>query len=146
MVFSAITVLSSHSRPSVRIGPWLHGTSQVAIEISGLISRGILRPGDRIPSVRKACQQYRANAGTMLQAYGELETRELIFARPQSGYYVRAQEKRRAPEPAISSPRNGSTRVDIASLVFEVLATIKDREIVPLGSAFRVRSCFLSTS
>ena len=43
---------------------------------------------------------------------------------------------RRAPEPAISSPRNGSTRVDIASLVFEVLATIKDREIVPLGSAF----------
>ena len=69
----------------------------------------------------------------MLQAYGELETCELIFARPQSGYYVRAQEKRRAPEPAISSPRNGSTRVDIASLVFEVLATIKDREIVPLG-------------
>ena len=100
---------------------------QVAIEISGLISRGILRPGDRIPSVRKACQQYRANAGTILQAYGELETRGLIFARPQSGYYVRAQEMRRAPEPSISSPRNGSTRVDV-----EVLATIKDREIVPL--------------
>ncbi len=109
---------------------------QVAIEISTLISRGVLRPGDRIPSVRKACQQYRVNAGTILQAYGQLETRGLIFARPQSGYYVRAQETGRAPEPAISSPRRGSTRVDVASLVFEVLASIKDREIVPLGSPF----------
>ena len=109
---------------------------QVALEFSTLISRGVLRPGDRIPSVRKACQQYRVNPGTILQAYGQLEARGLISARPRSGYYVRARETSWAPEPAVSSPRHRSTRVDVASLVFEVLASIKDREIVPLGSAF----------
>src|SRR5262245_15824392 len=109
---------------------------QVALEFSTLISRGVLRPGDRIPSVRKACQQYRVNAGTILQAYGQLEARGLIDARPRSGYYVRAREAGWALEPAISSPGRGSTRVDVANLVFEVLASIKDLEIVPLGSAF----------
>lgn len=109
---------------------------QVAFELSTLISRGVFRPGDRIPSVRKASQQYRVNAGTILQAYGELEARGLINARPQSGFYVQARETGWAPEPAISSPRRGSTHVDVANLVFEVLASIKDPKIVPLGSAF----------
>ena len=109
---------------------------QVALELSTLISRGVLRPGDRIPSVRKACQQYRVNAGTILQAYGQLEARGLISARTRSGFYVRASESSWAPVPAISSPHRGSTRVDVASLVFEVLASIKDRDVVPLGSAF----------
>jgi len=108
----------------------------VAIEFSSLISRGILRPGDRIPSVRKACVQYHVNASTILKAYGQLEARGLINARPRSGYYVRAREAVWAPEPVTSSPRPGSTRVDVANLVFEVLASIKDRAIVPLGSAF----------
>jgi DNA-binding transcriptional MocR family regulator len=108
---------------------------QVAIEFSTLISRGVFRPGDRIPSVRKACVQYHVNAGTILQAYGQLEACGLINARPRSGYYVRAREAW-APEPVISSPRPGSTRVDVANLVFDVLASIKDRTIVPLGSAF----------
>jgi len=109
---------------------------QVALEFSTLISQGVLRPGDRIPSVRKACQQYRVNAGTILQAYGQLEARGLINARPRSGYYVLARKAGWAPEPAITSPHSGSTRVDVANLVFKVLASIRDREIVPLGSAF----------
>src|SRR5215475_1523790 len=109
---------------------------QVALEFSTLISQGVLRPGDRIPSVRKACQQYRVNAGTILQAYGQLEARGLINARPRSGYYVLARKAGWAPEPAITSPSPGSTRVDVANLVFKVLASIRDREIVPLGSAF----------
>jgi len=109
---------------------------QIASELSTLIVRGVLRPGDRIPSVRKACRQYRVNAGTILQAYGQLETHGLIKARPQSGFYVRVPEPGWALEPAMSSPSRASTRVDIANLVFEVLAAIKDREIVPLGSAF----------
>jgi DNA-binding transcriptional MocR family regulator len=109
---------------------------QVASELSTLISRGVLRPGDRIPSVRKACEQYRVNAGTILQAYGQLEARGLIMARRRSGYYVRAIQVGWAPEPAISAPSHGSTRVNVANLAFEVLASIKDRGIVPLGSAF----------
>ena len=109
---------------------------QVAGEFSTLISSGVLRPGDRMPSVRKASLQYQVNCGTILQAYGQLEARGLINARPRSGYYVRARETAWAPEPVISSPGPGRRRVDVADLVFEVLASIKDRTIVPLGSPF----------
>jgi DNA-binding transcriptional MocR family regulator len=109
---------------------------QVASEVSTLISRGVLRAGERIPSVRKACQQYRVTAGTILQAYGQLEARGLISARPKSGFFVSAREASWAPEPAISSPPRGATRVDVASLVFEVLHSIRDLKIVPLGSPF----------
>ncbi len=59
---------------------------QVAFDLSTLISRGVLRAGDRIPSVRKACEQYQVNAGTIMQAYGQLEARGLIDARPKSGF------------------------------------------------------------
>jgi DNA-binding transcriptional MocR family regulator len=74
--------------------------------------------------------------GTVLQAYGQLEARGLIMARRRSGYYVRAIQAGWAPESAISTPSHGSRRVNVADLAFEVLASIKDREIVPLGSAF----------
>ena len=57
----------------------LEGAAGVLKRLLGVvgkrISQGVLRPGDRIPSVRKACQQYRVNAGTILQAYGQLEAR-----------------------------------------------------------------------
>ena len=108
---------------------------QVAFDLSTLISRGVLRAGDRIPSVRKACEQYQVNAGTIMQAYGQLEARGLIDARPKSGFYVRAKDAW-APEPATSCPKRGTTGVDVASLVFEVLESIRHREIVPFGSAF----------
>ena len=108
---------------------------QVAFDLSTLISRGVLRAGDRIPSVRKACEQYQVNAGTIMQAYGQLEARGLIDARPKSGFYVRAKDAW-APEPATTCPKRGTTGVDVASLVFEVLESIRHREIVPFGSAF----------
>ena len=70
---------------------------------------------------------------TVLQAYQLLESRGLILARPQSGYYVKA-----APlPPAASLPQQAhySGSVDINDLVFEVLQASKSRELVPLGMA-----------
>jgi DNA-binding transcriptional MocR family regulator len=109
---------------------------KIAQELSALIEKGVLRPGERVPSVRRASRQHGVNAGTVLHAYAQLEARGLIEARPQSGYYVRARERRLAPEPAVSKPRSRVTDVDVSRLVFQVLDAIKDPDIVPLGSAF----------
>ncbi|MGY3611054.1 MULTISPECIES: aminotransferase-like domain-containing protein [unclassified Bradyrhizobium] len=104
--------------------------------MSGLIERGVLRPGDRMPSLRYTCKKSGSSLGTIMHAYARLEDLGIIEARPRSGYYVRSRPSRRAPEPVTSSPPAESTEVDVAHLVFDVLETIKRPEIVPLGSAF----------
>src|SRR5262245_37505212 len=64
---------------------------QVASRISELVSRGTLRPGEKVPSVRSCSRQQNVSISTVTQAYRLLEDRGVIEARPQSGYYVRPQ-------------------------------------------------------
>src|SRR6267378_8558768 len=77
---------------------------RVATRISELIEHGTLRPGERVPSVRKYSAQQEVSIATVTQAYRMLEDRGLIEARPQSGYYVRARRWTPPPEPAMTNP------------------------------------------
>src|SRR6218665_3710457 len=107
-----------------------------AAEIAGLIAERTLRPGDRLPSVRQACASRKISPSTVFQAYDLLESRGLVRARPRSGYYVTAlgpaplAELQATPPPADAQP------VAINDLVFDMLSSVRTREIVPLGSAF----------
>src|SRR5215472_18561049 len=77
---------------------------QVAFRISELIEHGTLRPGERVPSVRKCSEQQNVSIATVTQAYRLLEDRGVIEARPQSGYYVRRERWSPPPEPAMTKP------------------------------------------
>ncbi|WP_434017249.1 PLP-dependent aminotransferase family protein [Thalassotalea sediminis] len=55
---------------------------------------GALRPGDKLPSLRKLGQQFGISVPTVKQAYVELERQGTISARPQSGYYLNAKHAR----------------------------------------------------
>ena len=61
---------------------------RVADEISRMVNRGTLRPGDRVPSIRKLSSTNGVSISTVLQAYLVLENKGIIEAKPQSGYYV----------------------------------------------------------
>jgi DNA-binding GntR family transcriptional regulator len=61
----------------------------LADELASMIDHGALRPGDRLPSVRRLRLQRRVSVSTVLQAYTLLESRGRVEARPQSGHYVR---------------------------------------------------------
>src|SRR5262245_8368237 len=104
--------------------------------LSRQIERGVLRPGDRMPSLRDTQEKCGASLGTVMHAYARLEDRGFIEARPRSGYYVRPRRSEPPTEPVMLSPPTVSSEVNVASLVFEVLKAIKQPEIVPLGSAF----------
>ena len=71
----------------------------IADRLAELIKQGTYPPGSRIPSVRQTSEQSGVSISTVLQAYSLLESRGLIEARPQSGYYVRRQAERRLPSP-----------------------------------------------
>ena len=109
----------------------------LAEEIAQSIRTGVMKLGDRLPSVRQASTSRGVSASTVFEAYYLLEARGLIRARERSGYYVIAGAKSLPPEPDISSRPDGEcTPVDVSQLVFDVLESVKTRDIVPFGSAF----------
>jgi DNA-binding transcriptional MocR family regulator len=109
---------------------------QLASEIETHISRGVLRAGDRLPSVRKSCEAKRVSPSTVLKAYYLLERRGLIEARPQSGYYVRPQLGSVLAEPEMTRPVGASTSLKVSEFIFEILAAVKNPAVAPLGSSF----------
>lgn len=117
--------------------PGMKRYESLAEEIAQSIRTGVLKPGDRLPSVRQASTSRGVSASTVFEAYYLLEARGLIRARDRSGYYVIGGAKALPPEADLSSrPSGESAPVDVSELVFDVLESVKTRDVVPLGSAF----------
>lgn len=110
---------------------------QLANSIAQSIQEGVLCRGDKLPSVRQASSSRQVSPATVFQAYYLLEARGLIIARERSGYFVTggAVGIPSSPEP-IANLNEELTQVDVSELVFEVLESIRVKNVVPLGSAF----------
>ena len=109
----------------------------LAADIEASIRAGVLRPGDKLPSVRHTCASRGVSASTVFQAYYLLEARGLVQARERSGYFVNAGLRSAPPEPYhLSEPAGQSIAVDVSERVFEILESSMARDVVPLGSAF----------
>lgn len=115
--------------------PDLRLYDRVATSICELIDRGTLRPGERVPSVRKFSTQQQVSIATVTQAYRLLEDRGLIEARPQSGYYVRPRRWTLPPEPELYRPRPQVNHVRVRDLVLQVVRSSFVPNIVRLGVA-----------
>ncbi len=109
---------------------------KLADDIAELINTDVLRVGERVPSVRQASSTYRVSPSTVYQAYYLLENRGLIRAKPRSGYYVCKPAKTVNTRLERQARTLTPTQVDVSELVFSVLQSVSDPEIVPLGSAF----------
>lgn len=109
----------------------------LADEIGASIDAGILRVGDRLPSVREASTRRKISPSTVFQAYYLLEARGLVRARDRSGYYISAASQALPPEPEHASHTDeSSVPVNIGERVFDVLESSMQRDLVPFGSAF----------
>src|SRR5436853_4470160 len=106
---------------------------QLALRISELVEHGTLRPGERVPSVRKCSEQQNVSIATVMQAYRLLEDQGIIQGRPQSGYYVRAQRWTAPPEPGKSKPVARAVEVQVSELVMQVVTAGRDPSLVRLG-------------
>lgn len=77
---------------------------KIARSIEAQIHEGVLKLGDKLPSIRMVCRQHGVSMSTAQYAFHELETRDLVSARPQSGYYVTGSAKPKLKLPAASQP------------------------------------------
>ncbi len=110
---------------------------KLAADIAASIDSGLLKPGDRLPSVRQASSHRQVSPATVFEAYYRLEAQGLIQARPRSGYFVAPRPRRLPLQPERpSTPDGGARTVAISDLVFAILRSAGTRDVVPLGSAF----------
>lgn len=113
-------------------GPLLY--EQVCEHISGLIEKGSLRPGERVPSVRRLSAQSGVSISTVIQAYRVLENRGLLEARPQSGYYVRPRRWNPPPEPELCLREPAVADVHVGDLIMQVVRDYEMPSLIRLGA------------
>lgn len=107
----------------------------VAGKIIDLVDRGTFNPGDRVPSIRQMSRQFQVSINTVKTAYGFLEDRRIIEARPQSGYYVCSRLPRTPKEPTIRIPEFNPSSISSSELVIRIMEGIASQDQVQFGVA-----------
>jgi DNA-binding GntR family transcriptional regulator len=57
-------------------------------ELETMIQTNQYETGAKLPSIRVLSEQYQCSVNTVIKAFQELEQQDLVYAIPQSGYYV----------------------------------------------------------
>ena len=115
---------------------------QLAQEITASIEENVLRPGDRLPSIRESSRTRRLSITTVRSAYGLLESRGLVESRPQSGYYVRARAPARHSAIVPTAQHCNGLPGDVNCIVMATLKAIGSQGAMPFASPFPDPSLF----
>jgi len=107
---------------------------RVAARVTEQVAKGALRPGDRVPSLRRVSQQQKVSMSTALQAYLWLENRGYLEARPQSGFYVRTPFSKLIPEPQSEAVTLKPIAMGTRAIIANLIESANDPTHVPLGA------------
>lgn len=115
VTLSLINIDSRSSRPIYE---------QIIDGIKENILKGILRPGDKLPSVRELSALITANPNTVSRAYMELERQKVIETIRGKGTYVASDYK-----PRLEEDRMNKLKEDLKKVIVEAhyLGLDKDR-------------------
>lgn len=116
--------------------------AELADSLQALVEQGTLRPGHRVPSVRRMSRQRGVSIATVLQAYTVLENRGFLEARPQSGYYIRPRTPFLSPEPRMARPMAKPSYVGVNDLTAEFVERSANSDFMPFGAACPHHSLF----
>lgn len=98
--------------------------AEIAGRIALLIKTQVLKPGDRLPSVRRLCQENGISMNTAKRVFLELEGQSLIESRPKSGYFVSRLSVHKLSLPAVSQPTQVSTYDEPEALISKVYTSM----------------------
>src|SRR5690242_11155133 len=104
---------------------------KLARSLEEQIGQGVLRPGDRVPSIRMLSRRRGVSISTVLEAYLWLENRGAIESRPKSGFYVRVPFARMAPEPHFQTKESKPAEVGVGSIIAEAVRAERNSGCVP---------------
>jgi len=78
---------------------------QIIAQIKEMVVRGLLRPGDAIPSIRKLSVMTRINPNTVARAYQELERMGIIETLTGRGTFIRESPHTQPDEATLAHAR-----------------------------------------
>lgn len=94
-----MSTIDLHLDPSDARPPY----EQVRERIRSLVSSGDLRPGDRLPTVRRLAEDLGLAANTVARAYRELEQAGVIETRGRAGSFVTGDDVQRSAKQAAAA-------------------------------------------
>jgi DNA-binding transcriptional MocR family regulator len=106
---------------------------KIVADFERQIMNEVLVAGDRLPSVRAVCRIYQVSMSTTLEAYHRLESKNLIKAKPQSGYFVRYMPGTWPAMPAASRPSPATTAEPADQLVRRVYEGLNGKNMTALS-------------
>jgi len=106
---------------------------QVMDQIKDSIAAGILKPGDKLPSIRELSLELKISIITTKRAYSDLENEGYIITRPGLGSFVADIDKNKIREEKLDELSDRIIKILIAAEKFDikkkdVFALIKEIE------------------
>ena len=107
-----------------------HKYIDVAERIETLIANGVLKVGDKLLSVRALSKEQGISLSTAFQSYYHLESKGLIEARPQSGYYVKYSPQHILDIPNCCEPLDDAVPVSVDEMISSVYHDLNNDKLI----------------
>ncbi|HTE30855.1 MAG TPA: PLP-dependent aminotransferase family protein, partial [Chryseolinea sp.] len=120
--------------PEVLIKPD-HKYVEVAERIEILIEKQVFKVGDKLLSVRALSKEQGISLSTAFQAYYALESKGLVEARPQSGYYVKYSPRHILDMPKVREPLDDAFPVTIDDMINSVYVDLNSKKLINFSMA-----------
>ncbi len=112
-----------------------HKYAEVAERIEVLIDNRVMKVGDKLLSVRALSKEQGISLSTAFQAYYLLESKGLIEARPQSGYYVKYSPEHILDLPNVSEPVDDAVPVSVDDMINSVYVDLNTDKLLNFSMA-----------
>src|SRR6186713_583229 len=112
-----------------------HLYQEVAERIEVLIEKKALKVGDKLLSVRSLSKEQGISLSTAFQAYYHLESKGLVEARPQSGYYVKYSPEHILELPKVSDPPDDALPVSVDEMINSVYYDLRSTKLINFSMA-----------
>lgn len=108
---------------------------KIASRFQSQLKQGLLKPGDKLLSVRALSREQGISISTAYKAYVELENMGMIEARPRSGYYVKFSPSRFTASPDIKQPLKTIGEASVTEMIAMVYQNMPEDSVLRLSSA-----------
>ncbi|GGE12886.1 MULTISPECIES: PLP-dependent aminotransferase family protein [Sphingobacterium] len=98
--------------------------NEIASNIANKIKTGVLKAGERLPSVRILSKEHGISVNTAKRIFLELEAQSLVQSKPQSGYFVSPLNYLKLPLPEVSQPLPFANNIEPDELISGVYSTM----------------------
>ncbi len=108
----------------------MHEYQKLVTFIEEKIHQQLWPVGEKIPSIRRLMRQHLVSKNTVLRALLELESKGLLFAKPQVGYFVRKPQGK-SQTPQQQYPKAAPSIVSVPEIFHDIMQRSAAFDILP---------------